>query len=296
MASFSYAPGYSTGKPAANTRLYYVPYAFQPLNPQPWLGSQQATTDLAEYLVTILAWISYPETFLANISDFIIFDTSALAGVDLLSLKNQARKLLQGGLAATMAGLIDHVDNRAAAAIPAPPELSEVIALTEDASHKTTAAIVSAFTSILIDDPLLFVTAKGFGTGLFSAEGANAGLPPKMDDLYFLQLIKDIRDSSQALTDASKNYDVSIFNYHNFLLNNTHRFFVEILDDELYDDEFKISETLCDSAITIGSAAPAAPQIAAQGRTAEDVLQNKMTFNAAVPQAQCPAAGETLQS
>ncbi len=285
MASFAYvpAPGYFAGKPVTNTQLYYVPYAFLPLMPLPQMGSQQATTDLTEYLVTILSWLSYPESFSGNINDFIIFDTSGLSEQGLLSLKNQARQLLQSGLAVKMAGLIDHVDNRAAAAIPVPPELAEVVLLTDDAAHNTLPAIVSAFTSLLIDNPLLFITAKGFGVGLFSAEGAIPAIQPKMNDLYLLQLIKDIRDSSQLLTDPAKNYDVSLFNFHNFLQNDTHRFFVEVLDDELYDDEFKISESISDSPVIVPGDA-AAPQIATQGRTAEDVLQNQTPFNATVPQ------------
>ena len=277
MSSYSFVPGYAAGKPATNTKLYYSPYAFLPLKPLPQLGSQQATTDLAEYLVAILSWMSYPESFSGSIDNYISYDTSQLNEQQLLSLKYQARQLIQQTLATKMASLIDNVDNRGDAPSPIPAEMAEVIALTDDAFGKLQPAILAAYTSMLISDPMLFVTAKGFGTGLFSAEGADATLPAKMDDLYLLQLIKEIREGSLAVSDPSKNYSVTQLNFQNFLKNNNNRFFLEVLDDLTYDDEFRISEASTDAAILTSTTNTT--QLATQGRTAEDVLQNSMPFN-----------------
>ena len=257
--------------------LYYIPYSFKPLRVHPALTDLKTTIDFTEYLLRVLNWLAYPEkqkedpdTFLINIEQTndkdLLFDS-----------KIAARKLLsESGIALSLANLVTHVDNRTVA--PTDSHYLQVLRSTE----KIQEDLGKVFESLLINEPLKYITAKGFGLGLFSnyktshLAGLN-NLPEDgvLSDLYAFQLIKDIRKASAVVTTdlTSNDHDLTTVTFKSMIETSGNRYFVEPLEDALFDNEFQITEGDGFSLSFPGT------KHALEARTGEDLLENIQLFD-----------------
>ncbi|QIL40575.1 hypothetical protein G7074_15655 [Pedobacter sp. HDW13] len=260
--------------------LYYVPYSFRPLQVHSKLIDLKTTIGFSEYLLRILVWLAYPEKQKENPENFLV-DINVLNDMEkLFKIKLQARDKILPAIASKLAALLTYVDNRPLASTDAHYKL------VTDITNRLQDSILKAFRSVLIEDPMKYITAKGFGLGLFSGVSTKhintpIGLPRdgEMQDLYMLQLIKDIRKPlPQNSGTPLKGSDTTRINFKAFLDNTsagiTERYFIENLEDALYDNEFQIMEA---------SNAISEPFDASQVRTAEDMLENTNRFNEQVP-------------
>lgn len=255
--------------------LYYVPYSFQPLRVHQELLDMKTTIGFTEYLLRILNYLAYPEKQKEDPTAFLV-DIEVNNDQDtLFKTKLHVRDKILPAIAEKIAALLTYVDNR--------PDTfdDEHYRLVSVISKRIAAGLLKAFKSVLIEDPLKYITAKGFGVGLFSGVSAQhlnsrTALPAdgEMRDLYMLQLIKDIRKPVPG--SELKSNDITQINFKSFLEETaagttvTDRYFIETLEDALYDNEFQISEQ---------KEAQSVPFQASQVRTAEDLLENQNRFN-----------------
>ncbi|MBB1287022.1 hypothetical protein HRH25_21745 [Flavisolibacter sp. BT320] len=259
--------------------LYYVTYSFRPLQVHPKLLDLKTTISFAEYLLRLLAWLAYPEKQKEDPKTFLVDIVETNNAETLFKTKLQARDRILPSIAEKLVTLLTYVDNRPQTFTNPHYELVSVI------SERIKNSLSRAFRSMLMEDPVKYITAKGFGVGLFSGVStkhleSHSVLPPdgEMRDLYMLQLIKDIRRplAPGAPSQAPKANDVTRVNFKAFLENTSEsgpvsdRFFIETLEDALYDNEFQISEK---------GNAQSEPFDASQVRTAEDMLENNNRLN-----------------
>lgn len=266
-----------------DTLLYYIPYSFRPLKTNTSLSDLKTTLSFTEYLLRILAWIAYPERQKENPADSLVFISHLQDKKTLWTARQNARRLLQkdDGIAGILAELVTYVDNRPTADLTSDIHYKQVISSTD----LINADLKKAFTSMFIDDPLKFITARGFGLGLFSGYQtkdltsiASHAVDSKMNDLFMVQLIKDFNTPDRIgriAGDAKpKNYSLSKINFTSFLNTQNKRYFIETLENAQYDNEFKIA----DGDGNANSSSLAQPAV--QGRTAEDILEKNNLFNA----------------
>ncbi|MBO9154139.1 hypothetical protein ACFOTA_18130 [Chitinophaga sp. GCM10012297] len=262
--------------------LYYVPYSFRPLQVHPDLLDLKTTISFAEYLLRVLSWLAYPERQKEDPANFLVNIEPGSTKEELFNARLAARDKILPPVAQKLAELLTYVDNRRSAPTGGHYQLAQEI------SERIAPEVLKAFISTMRQDPMKYITAKGFGLGLFSGvstkhlEAPPAPLPKDgvLQDLYGLQLTRDIRPTERqsALPDNLKGGDTARISFKSILQNTSAAgkdyFFIEPLEDALYDNEFQIAEK--------GNAA-SSPFPAAQARTAEDLLENINRFNEQQP-------------
>lgn len=275
-ARFVHLP--ESGEQKTQATTYYVPYSFKPLKLAGWEGTVLKTEkdryDFLLYLIQILAWLAYPEKQKGKIEDLIHLEWVKEDPLISLKVRNRTRKqwlISEGTIAEAMSKLLIHTDNDISIK---DESLHNEVKKSRDAIYKS---LKSAFKSIFIADPLKFIELKAIGVGLFNLLEKNEETDKRkkpnqgFEDLYSFKLEKKITDNQDTTStndgQSSKSHKVetSHFNFQNLLDNTDHNvsFYIDLLTDELYDNEFTISKKANEGI---------------EGRTAEDILENRLHY------------------
>lgn len=253
---------------------YYVPYSFVPLKIFNWKDSELSTArdqyEFIQYLFRILAWLAYPETQKGKLEDLVNIKWSDAPGQSLQSFHVRSRvrdEFLRGidetketSIAARLAELLTHVDNAADATQGDHKLVKEI-------RESIAGSLKASFSSLFTADPLKYINAKAVGVGLFTDQSVQ-GSPGRFDDLYSFKVGKLI--SGDPKLNKPVKEDVTHFNFLSILLDTGKKqsYYVEELEDELYDNEFSIDDKA---------------NKGIEGRTAENVLENDHPYGTAKP-------------
>lgn len=223
--------------------LYYVPHAFVPLQAHPSLSEAKTTTEFAQFLVRAVGEIAS-----SRLPSEIGLKEEVIDPATALKLRTTCRELLEddGGIADSLAKLVTFVDDRKTISRswdnPAEKRFFEqVYEILDDRD----APIKRALRALLAREPNLFESAKGFGIGLFDDVTFS-------ERLYDIELRKDIRriNSGGANTAAGPSEDTAPMSFAQFLGEGGKRFFIDVVDDKSYDNEFEIDQNTYETRAT----------------------------------------------
>ncbi len=246
------------GKIKKYADLFYIPYAVMPLKTIDELGSATESLLFAQYLMKILLALAYPVKAKENIDALIgNIEWKALGGspaaTDLLRANLDtmiaARKALNGIIAPKLAGMVTYVDDRDIEPKETQNDMGAAYKFLVQLyqTKNIDAELEKYFRSLFTAKPELFNTAKGFGVGLLQTVFTDGGVIRKLDfgSLYSMQVNKVINRKIKGLQ-VAKDPLVQVNNTFDFTsiykLDKTgdYRAFVDILDDEMFDNEFEI--------------------------------------------------------
>jgi hypothetical protein len=233
---------FPTGKQRAASKvvnLYYMPHAFRPLQAHPSMQDAKTTIEFAQFLVRAVGEIAssrLPSEIGLKKEEKINPDTA-------IKLRNMCRELIEmdKGIADNLSRLVTFVDDKETILKswqnPAEKEFfTEVYAIHDKLIENE---IRPALRKLFARDPNLFETAKGFGIGLFDDKTFSTSL-------YDIQLSKKIRRISSGFTNAHEKHtvDTDSMSFAQFLGKDCNRFFIDVLDDKSYDNEFEIDQNI----------------------------------------------------
>ncbi|GAB2922391.1 hypothetical protein [Rheinheimera gaetbuli] len=234
--------------------VYYVPHAFIPLQAHPSMREAKTTTEFAQFLVRAIGEIA-SSTLPSEIGlvDEVIDPATALL------LRTTCRELLEddGGIADSIAKLVTFVDDRATISQSWDDPNIDPDTLTRRQAEKILfnqvykilddrdTLIKGTLRAMLTREPNLFESAKGFGIGLFDDVTFS-------ERLYDIQLRKEIRriNSGGANMMVGPTQDTDRMSFAQFLGEGRERFFIDVLDDKSYDNEFKIDQNTYETRVS----------------------------------------------
>jgi hypothetical protein len=237
-----------TQPPKDYGQLYYIPYAATPIQTIEEIGNVTESYLFVEYLLKIMIALAYPskatedlKTLVGNIK----WDTTSDERAQMFKLVVQARLALAAQIAPKLASMITYVDDRDIERIPGtdtlPDSYKVLTSIYQSIDFKKT--INQYFTSLFTAKPELFLSSKGYGVGLVRNEFESGGMSMVADfgHLYSIKIDKIVIRSKAPAVPMRKL--TSVFDFTSIYKcdpTGRYKFFVDVLDDEMYDNEFEI--------------------------------------------------------
>ncbi|CAE6939290.1 hypothetical protein ACOMICROBIO_FLGHMIGD_03949 [Vibrio sp. B1FLJ16] len=263
--------------------LYYVLFGFLPVAKHPHFIDAQTTSEFLRFLIELLSDIAAGH----RLERFGI-DVSDLQAEKYLELKFRAETIRDRLANKLVSDFVARVDDREGLLGEDKPQSEEARALFKKVDDQVNElmnsdgnrSITDAIKGALKRDLSLFNWAKALGVGVFDKESFS-------ERLYSLMIHKKVRKDrivNGALpggpTDETRSNQLRPLTFPHFLGRpgnidtgvKANRFFLEILDDKRYDNDFEIAEATYDQNNRMTARG------GAYGRTAESLIEIKDTY------------------
>jgi hypothetical protein len=256
--------------------LFYVPIAFRPLAAHPQIGDPATSLEFAEFLLQTL------DDLFNGRKPSLVGVTTHTPVADAYTVYTRLRKELLPIVVAQLTALITYVHNDADPTLQQDKLFGYVDGLTKALMNDSHGAL-SACTELLTSAPGLFATSKAFALGIFEADAWS-------DRLYAIQLRKDIHGAGSPLVVPTHKpaFDREQITFDRFRLLGNQHYFVDVLDDGRYDNEFQIAESRFDPPRAPFTGNKPAPVLldrqalkergATEARSGEDVIEQRNGF------------------
>ena len=271
--------------------IYPLLFAFEPVSPDPYLKDIESSRQFVAYVAQILKHLAGKAHGKdIDLDDLILFNAKNDEGKwntkEILEKSGKADEYLSE-LINKLKSLVNRVDNfddidKKYEAYIALKQMLKNHFSTKEENYAKFGFIHGWIEAILTQNINLFESAKGFMLGVFAKydKDGKTMTPHLSKSLYNLRYTNEIRvlkkdvEDSKALPEATFSpSDTLTFNFENIIKANGSseqplRLFLDVLEDEKYDSDFRIRE------IEIGD--KKTQDIAA--RSAEDVIENQRHY------------------